>query len=204
MAAAEDGDDGFAERGGDVHRAGVLAEVAFGVGSEADEHVQSVRIGGHVERFTGELAHLGADGGGGLMFGRGADEDELEAVIPDHGGADFGPFFERPVLEPGIGGAFTGADDPELALIEPFLAEAAGGGGEEALIRSQPGRGQGDGGAEDGAGEDLVFAGLEPVAADLYLHGEVDGGNVGDVPRFVVLKQFAAEADGFGAREALG
>ena len=135
MAAAEDGDDGFTERGGDVHRAGIFAEVAFRVGGEADERVQPVGIGGHVECFAGELAHLGADGGCGFVFGRSADEDEMEAVIPHHGGADIGPFLERPVLEPGVGGAFTGADDPELAFGEAFLAEAAGGGGEEAFIR---------------------------------------------------------------------
>jgi hypothetical protein len=85
VSTAEQGDNWFAEGSGDVHRPRVFAKVAIGESRQADEHIQTVRIDGHVKRIFGEFAHEGPDGCAGLVFRRRADEDELEAMIAHHG-----------------------------------------------------------------------------------------------------------------------
>src|SRR5882762_4135793 len=71
IGGAENGDDGKADGGGDVHSAGIVAEEEVALGEESRE-IGDASFAGEVDRRTLQFA---GDGGGDGEFAGGAEEN---------------------------------------------------------------------------------------------------------------------------------
>src|SRR5579859_2822925 len=97
IGGTEDGDDREADGGGDVHRAGIVAEEEVTLGEESGE----ISDGGFAGEIDGVALQFGSDGGRDGEFAGGTEEEDVGIGMSEQRIESFG----ETVGGPAFGGA---------------------------------------------------------------------------------------------------
>jgi len=94
IGGAENGDDGKADGGGDVHGAGIVAEEEVALGEESGE----IGDGSFAGEVDGRTLQFGGDGGGDGEFAGSAEENYVGIGVREQGVYRFGEAIRGPAL----------------------------------------------------------------------------------------------------------
>ena len=116
IGGAEDGHDGEANGGGDVHGAGIIAEKEMALGEERGE----IGDGGFAGEIDGGFCEIGGDGGGDGNFGGSAEKDDVRVAMREESIERLGEAIGRPALGGAVRGASANGDTKGMGTSARF------------------------------------------------------------------------------------